>query len=298
MNPPNKHHYIPAFYLSRWAGNDGCLCQWSRPYGQKVKPLRVHPNATGYARKLYELRGYEPQIAQQVEQNFFQPVDALAAAVLSEAEATAGKVNWTAEKRSSWTRFIISLLLRCPEDVAAFRTNWERDFFKVDTISQEKYEKFRTADDPPLFSDYLRSRPEPQRERLLFNVFLSLFNYEDTGQYINDMNWGFLIFSRSELEFLTSDRPIIRTSGIKPPDGHIVFPVGPNSVFVAGATENIYRRIAEIKPRELIREINRQVVGSAVKFAYSRDDSSVRFMQNRFGTTPQPRIAEALKFSD
>jgi uncharacterized protein DUF4238 len=36
-----KHHYIPVFYLKQWAGADGRLCQYSRPYN-RVKPKRVH----------------------------------------------------------------------------------------------------------------------------------------------------------------------------------------------------------------------------------------------------------------
>jgi hypothetical protein len=47
-----KHHYIPQFYLNRWAGTDGRLCEYSRPY-DIVKPKFVHPSGTGYERGLY-----------------------------------------------------------------------------------------------------------------------------------------------------------------------------------------------------------------------------------------------------
>jgi hypothetical protein len=34
QNPPWRHHYIPEFYLKRWAsGKQGELVQFSKPYG-------------------------------------------------------------------------------------------------------------------------------------------------------------------------------------------------------------------------------------------------------------------------
>src|SRR5580692_1218431 len=47
----DKHHYIPVFYSKEWAGPDGRLCEYSRPY-DVVKPKRVHPDGTGYVRGL------------------------------------------------------------------------------------------------------------------------------------------------------------------------------------------------------------------------------------------------------
>jgi hypothetical protein len=47
-----KHHYIPKLYLKQWAGPDGRVCEFSRPY-QQVKPRMTFPDATGYERGLY-----------------------------------------------------------------------------------------------------------------------------------------------------------------------------------------------------------------------------------------------------
>ena len=46
-NPPRKHHYSPAFYLKRWTGPDGRVCEMRKwPHG--VVDRRKHPNATGF----------------------------------------------------------------------------------------------------------------------------------------------------------------------------------------------------------------------------------------------------------
>ena len=39
-----KHHYLPVFYLKQWAGKDGRLCEFSRPY-KNVKPKFQGGNA-------------------------------------------------------------------------------------------------------------------------------------------------------------------------------------------------------------------------------------------------------------
>lgn len=54
-----KHHYIPVFYSKRWTGQDGRLCEYSRPY-KVVKPRRTFPDGTGYARGLYTLPDAPP----------------------------------------------------------------------------------------------------------------------------------------------------------------------------------------------------------------------------------------------
>ena len=50
-----KHHFIPAFYTSRWS-TEGKLIQWSKPY-RDIKPLAKHPNATGFEYDLYSFNG-------------------------------------------------------------------------------------------------------------------------------------------------------------------------------------------------------------------------------------------------
>ncbi|MCO6403529.1 DUF4238 domain-containing protein [Aurantimonas endophytica] len=54
-NPSTKHHYIPAFYLRRWAGTDKKVTEFSRPY-RDVVVRSVMPERTGYQERLYELK--------------------------------------------------------------------------------------------------------------------------------------------------------------------------------------------------------------------------------------------------
>jgi Protein of unknown function (DUF4238) len=56
MSKEGKHHYIPVFYLKQWAGADGRICEFSRPY-DRVKARRVFPDATAYVHGLNKIWG-------------------------------------------------------------------------------------------------------------------------------------------------------------------------------------------------------------------------------------------------
>jgi hypothetical protein len=131
-NPPHRHHYLPVFYTKRWAiGLDQKLEQFHQPHGPRVKPRRLHPEAVGYVDRLYELQGLEPQLAQQIETQFFKPVDDLAARALAALEE--GKKNdaWDDRYRSAWSRFLLSLMLRHPMAVQDLKAEWNRRMLKV-----------------------------------------------------------------------------------------------------------------------------------------------------------------------
>ena len=42
-----RHHYIPQFYLRRWAGDDDKVCEFSRPH-KNIYRQRVYPIQTGF----------------------------------------------------------------------------------------------------------------------------------------------------------------------------------------------------------------------------------------------------------
>ncbi len=47
MNEPDKHHYLPVFYLSRWSQPDGKVIRYYRPH-QAVVASPIAPKNTGY----------------------------------------------------------------------------------------------------------------------------------------------------------------------------------------------------------------------------------------------------------
>src|SRR5688572_15150668 len=103
MNEPIDHHYLPIFYLTRWAGIDRCVCRFSRPYGKEVKAKRVVPRGTGFEPRLYEARGLSPDRAQAMEKDFMSKLDTMAAEALELLESGLPEKDWTSRHRSSWS---------------------------------------------------------------------------------------------------------------------------------------------------------------------------------------------------
>lgn len=280
--------------MKRWAGVDRQICEYSRPYKNIVHPRRCHPNATGFVKKLYEIHGLPRSLAQQVETAFFQPVDTWASDALQKLESGCSESEWTDHERSAWTRFILSLLLRCPEDVELLREAWPSRFHSTSLEQEQEYADAKTARDPPTFAEWLRRRPKAEQETQMFRVFRELVDHDRIGEKINNMIWRVVEFYGDIPSLLTSDHPVIRTESLAHRDGHLALPIGPRKLFVA-AHESGFLATLESSDRVLLaKRCNKYVVEAAVRFVYGIDDRQLRFVQNRIGIKPQRRLIETL----
>ncbi|PJK29040.1 DUF4238 domain-containing protein [Minwuia thermotolerans] len=294
MGEPKRHHYIPVFYLKRWCSADGMLCEFSKPYGQRVNPQRKHPSATGYSQELYTIREYNSEFAQQIESKFFRKVDSLAADALLEMENRGNEARWNSGMRSAWSRFLISLLMRCPEDLELFRESWQQSLFENNEEFEKKYKNHRKVGDPETFSEFIHSRSIGEAEFDLFNSYIQLIDHKNLGEKMNEMVWKVIDLKYSSKTLFTSDRPVIRTNGLAREGGHIILPIGPRRLFLASPLLKTVEKIESIKHSLLARELNSQVVTSAVKYVYDTTDRSLPFIQKSMLTVHQNRLMESV----
>ncbi|KQW30777.1 hypothetical protein ASE36_00290 [Rhizobium sp. Root274] len=288
QNPPKKHHFIPAFYLRRWAVN-GRVVEFSMPH-KTVIAKAVGPEYTGFQERLYELEGFEPELAQQVEERFFKPVDTMAADALENLHTHGNAAAWTVESRSAWTRFMISMLLRGPDDIATFRKQYRKDWVETTDEMEARYRVMKTPDDPETFAEWLSTAPLQLIEKHQFEIFFSLIDNHRLGGTINNMDWRVIEIPRTAHELLTSDRPIIRSNALKPPYGHIAIPIGPRKLFLASEDTKFLAEMERVDRHLLARETNRAVVEGAGRFVYSTNERQHQFVANRFGTNRLPSL--------
>lgn len=292
-NPSVKHHYIPAFYLKRWTSSNRKLVEFSRPqHGLIIK--NTTPENTGFERRLYEMRGFSPELAQQVEEKFFKPVDTKASEALELLEKFGHTAQWTDESRSAWSRFMISLLLRCPEDIQTFREWWYEDFTSTNDELEEQYRIARNNSHPLTFSEFLEQQPVSVKERYQFEILNSLIDHKGVVSDFNNMHWRVLKITESAPRLLTSDRPVIRTNGLMNKGDHLVLPLSPNLLFIGSYDKDVFSGILRANQIKLAKLINQYIVESAVRFVYSSDELQKRFIHNRFGRTPQPRLIDSI----
>lgn len=294
QNPPKRHHYIPVFYLSRWAvRDDKRLCQFSRPY-KKVVPERKHPEATGYLKRLYELEGLEGDLAQQVESRFFSPVDSAAADALAIMEQQGNHGVWDKRLRSAWSRFLHSMLLRTPEDLDLFKASWRTLMLDDKTDEWEaRYNEIKGPGDKLTFKEFVASISEQTHNRSAVHALVHMIDNPRLGFKINNMPWWVIDTDPDDYPLLTSDRPVIRTNGLNAPNGHIALPVGPHRIFVVAKDQATLNVIRSANIRQVVREVNRQVCEYAVKYVYAIDDTHLEFVDKHFATKEQPRLLES-----
>jgi hypothetical protein len=266
-----KHHYIPMFYLKKWRGPDGRLCEYSRPY-DIVKPKRVHPDGTGYVRGLYAIEGLPPKTANIIEAKFLKPADGLASDALR-AFVNDQPFDKPAQMRTSWSRFVLSLMLRHPESIEEMKRQLRENVQRV-------YAETKKETDPPTFEEYEAVHGTDEMARLHGKLLMDLMQDSRMGRLIFAMHWRVTKFSRYGHNLLTSDRPI--TTNIFPISAnHLCLPIGPERMFFACETEKAEREFQQFDSKEIMRVINNSTARRAVKFVYGKDDRQLRFVENR-----------------
>lgn len=291
-NPPRRHHYAPVFYLRRWTDADGFLEQFSRPGARDVKARRVAPAATGYQDDLYAMPGLPEHLVQQVEQTFMQEVDSQAAEVLAALES--GPVAWTSASRSAWTRFIQSLQLRTPADVAGIKQRTLQDWGVSIPKIQETYESMRRIGDPATFEEFMSSSDPLLVERAGLKVLTVLIDAPEMGEFINNMTWEVFDLRNARLNLLTSDRPLEQVYGLGDPRAFLTVPIGPRHLFVAARRRETINAIARASPTDVVRKRNRATVCYAREFVWAADRSQALFIDKHFASVPIPTLGERL----
>ena len=275
------HHYIPTFYLRRWAGPDGRICELSRPY-REVKPLRKAPEAAGFIPHLYTVPGMEPGLQSVLEDVVFKRTDQHANDALAFMLANAdGTADMPPKLRSGWSRFLMSLMHRGPEQLAALKAKCRTTVAEQLAALEHTYAEQRQPSDPETYTE-MRAAVEHDVEHKAWAVVLeSAVDNPRVGTFINAMNWAIVTVRNRERSMLTSDRSLHMTNGLDHSEAYIILPVGPADIFIAVNTPEMVRRISETEPRGLVKEINAKVVGQAVRYVYDTDDAQLRFVENR-----------------
>ncbi len=237
VNPPRKHHYIPKFYLKQWLKEDLKLCEFSQPFSGITKPRRVHPSQTGWSDRIYELRDFPPELAQQMEERVFKRLDDNAAIALESLLKDDGRIFSDAKLRSGWTRFLVSLHLRMPEDIQNIREAWYRIFNKAPQHLEDEYQRIREDNYPASLEDLLSDMTTEEKEHQFARLLLSQLNSKKVGEMIHHLNWNVIELPPNAPKLLTSDRPVVRSASLGGPTGYLAIPISPNLAFFATRIE-------------------------------------------------------------
>jgi len=288
MELPRKHHFNPAFYLGRFAGPDGLVREMRLVRGKVILKSR-HPDATGFQTDLYRTDGIAEEHSQHLEIHFMSPLDDGAAKALERIEA-GNVMDWPADERSNWVRFIVGFFFRNPANVALIKKHIA-NLFNVAVESLERsYAEVRGPDDPETFAEADAKRQPGAAEVHATNFLAELIDNDRLGPTIFDMHWAVLDMTRSRFSVLTSDRPLYMPLPLAQTDAYILLPISSTKYFVATRQRQTIAAINAIDRTSLVRTVNIAIVQQAREFVWARDDSQKGFVAKHFAKLPERPI--------
>jgi hypothetical protein len=285
MELPRKHHYKPAFFLSRWAGKDERLCEMKLIRGKLVAKRR-HPDGTGYIKDLYRTDGVPEEISQDLETKFMSPLDNDAATAL---DKIASDQSLDANDRIAWARFMLSLLYRNRECVELIKTHMT----EIRSEATLALEPDWAAQRGPLHETTLAEASAARRPAAAnidaSNMLVDIIANSRAIPDIASMHWTRIDLRKSTIPLLTSDRPLVFV-GLSDPKAHMALPIGPRDLFVAAFDEQITKALPNVDPTKLAWQMNRDIVSLGRQFVWAVDDAQMDFVRTYIGSAPDREI--------
>lgn len=287
------HHFIPCFYSKRWALNAGQLCEFSRPR-DVVKPRRTAPKGTGYVKGGYALKGAAPDQMNRLEEQFYKPVDTRAADAMILLEGGIANSDWKPRLREAWTRFLFSLLLRMPEDMAILEESYTREF-ALHTEQQERdYAARRKPNWPPTMTDALAALSPDEVTGQARELATRLMQNERISEKLGALHWATIDTSSARYRLLTSDRPVQLNGQLGNKHTTLMLPIGPDLLFVAAADASRVQTIRQRRADQLVSRSNQAVTQAANKLVFGIDDGMLAFVQRNFRRARPKPLAQRL----
>ena len=275
MNIPRDHHYLPQFYLERWA-NDGRVFRYVRPQGPDgaLHGKWKAPKAIAYERDLYHLPDVsDPAESQHLELKFFQKIDDQAAVALRKLDHSH---HGSAEDRVALSRFMVSLLHRSPSRLSAIRS-----------------ELSERIDDAP-FRDLTGEELERGIKATANRLLEMLVKNADAQSVVSKFKTYKIDVSKSSRSLLTSDRPITLSAQLVSSDAFMIMPYAPDRLVILTHLEAIAHAFASQDATTLVTGINQAVVEQSVDVVIATDERATA-MVDRLFLRPQPnRILDSI----
>jgi hypothetical protein len=295
MSIPVKHHYLPAFFIARWAtGSAGKVTAFRRPW-HKLDIKEMHPNEIGYEIELYATKTrLDPAERQAIELQLMSPVDGDAATALDQLTQQ-GVKGIGSIVASDWARFMMSLLYRNPTNMRQLR-ELIANFASSESAAEieRQYLVRRTPNDPATLGEYIAQDREHFTEEGLRILLPRIFDSKIVGPQLLKMQWH-LEEIAGPYSLLTGDNPIVVTNGIAQPDAFLLMPVSPTQLFIAANQSKVVNQLLSQRSR-LCSAVNSAIVQQSRHVIIARDASQARFVENRFNpSAPLPGSGNKLR---
>lgn len=303
MSIPEKHHFLPEFYLSYWTDKENMLFRWSYPYQQKLDVQRRSPGAVGFQRNLYSIESDTAEKQQSVETDIMTKVIDTPAALALQYFLQHGVKDLPEAHRVTWTRFMQSLKFRIPTVVNQLKTKTPEALLKVLDETQPEYEEIRNSSEnidmlPEKAADFVKARMPNYLENSGIGIMLKTMSSPNPSIFISYLNWGIAtLASHVKKNFITGDHVPLILGEMYGANCTIIMPISPRKLFIACADENILRKIKKANLESggrLVLQVNALIAANAYEAVYSFDKKDKELIIKNFTGTRE--VPELVKF--
>lgn len=290
------HHYIPKFWLKRWAGDDGrVLRHRKRPHDGLITSKRLPPRSFAFVENLYKSPYPDEEAAHVLERKFFGAIDDTAAAALYKLLAARNEIP--GEPLRDWVHFVMSLMFRTPSAFRELHVSAIRHYkIQVDAGRREieesqRLDAARAAETIAAYEDVelLTKRLHAAMPKIVFN--------EAILDMLESMEWMILTRNDDCPTVLLSDEPVMRPIGLREERGHLATPLTPDKILIGVSNRQFGQHLRSINRKEVVKEVNKSTVQSAREFVVSINNRQDGFIHKHFGSAPKKPLASAANSS-
>jgi hypothetical protein len=272
------HHYVPVFLLKEWqsAPDHKLSCfQWVQGH---LLHNRYKAKSVAKEEGLYKLEGVQPGLENTVERDFLGPDVDDPAAVAHQVILGRGVRALSVQGRVDWTRFLISLLLRTPDQVEMIRTRGRESLTAEFKKSPEEYTNVRGDDPAASLTEWVEQNNPAVFTNFGVELFPALVGSGMLNQALVQASWATRIFPSSCVSLLIGDNPLIYI-GAMARSFLIALPIAAHRVFFAFNHPQTWRILQGRSDASVAKNVNRDTVGRAVQYVYGTDDGQRRFIE-------------------
>jgi hypothetical protein len=284
VSEPKNHHYIPEFYLSRWARGDGRVVIFSRPRFKVVISWHT-PEHTGYEPGLYSLLGASPETAQILEKLFMaRVIDDEAAKALAFVVDHRGR-GMTADHAIRIVHFILSLRARHPAAIDLIRREGERVLLAELGRDPSEYAALRGPNDPPDLKALAMQHLPLKMQNFGLLQLPELITRKDFVLRVSGMRWRVVDCASAGIDLVTSDRPAyIKGSLIEGPCLALL-PASPTLLLVLSTDLHLLNAATRGRPSEVVRRANIECIRHAAQRVYATSERHLPAVEKYFQRT-------------
>lgn len=263
---------------------------------------RKVPSGVGWERNGYSFDGFEGALAEAVETDLMKPKDDKASKMLARLERGGADGQWGDEDRFGWTWFLVSLLVRGPEDIRSAKRNiaveWANPNRGMEARYQALFKEFpeMRGQAHSTLKEYIASKGEDYGKRLGVKIMANMTDHNDISNTIANMQWQVRLVT-GPCCFMTSDRPVRREYPFKSKSSFVTLPIGPKAIFVAANSTDAIDRAFRQGEEEFVRKNNRVLVRQARQFAFAYDDRDRDWVRDSLAKEPQAGFFDFIKGS-